>query len=59
MYFASSMLSLYYLLLVIYSVSCQLIRQKATRLFRQLYYLIEGTVALIQCVDNIEQCSDV
>ena len=28
--------------------------QKATQLFRQLKYLIEHTVALIQQVDNVE-----
>ena len=42
-----------------YSVSNQLIGWKSNPIFRQLNYLIEGTVALIQWVDNIEQCSDV
>ena len=41
------------------SVSCQLIGRKSNPLFRQLNYLIEGTVALIQRIDKIEQCSDV
>ena len=39
------------------SVSCQLIRRKVTQFFHQLNYLIKGTVALTQWVDNIEQCS--
>ena len=43
----------------VHSVSNQLIGRKTTRFFRQLNYLIEGTVALTQRVDNIEQCSDV
>ena len=32
---------------------------KATWFFHQLKHLIEGTVALIQQLDSIEQCSDV
>ena len=41
------------------SVSNQLIGRKSNPIFCQLNYLIEGTVALTQRVDNIEQCSDV
>ena len=40
------------------SVKCQLFGQKAIQFFCQLKYLIEGTIALIQWVDSIEQCSD-
>ena len=42
-----------------YSVSCQLIGRKRSPIYRQLKCLIEGTVTLIQRVDNIEQCSDI
>ena len=42
-----------------HSVSCQLIGRKSNLIFYQLNYLIEGTVALIQQVDDIEQCSDI
>ena len=41
------------------SVSFQLIGRKSNLIFSQLYYLMEGTVAFIQRVDNIEQCSDI
>ena len=42
-----------------HTISCQLIRPKINPTFCQLKHLIEHTVALIQQVDNVEQCNDI
>ena len=41
------------------SISCQLIGRKSNPIFSPVKIPYEGSVALMQRVDNIEQCSDV